>query len=39
MIKTEGVKCPVCKDIVFSRTTHDFRYCSCGNLFVDGGFE
>ncbi len=31
------LQCPNCKDWVFSRTNHDFRYCSCEALGVDGG--
>ena len=30
-------QCKKCKDVIVSRTTHDFRVCSCGNLAVDGG--
>jgi len=32
-------QCQECNDIVFSRARHDCRSCSCGNLFVDGGFD
>jgi hypothetical protein len=32
-------QCPTCKDILFSRAHHDFRFCTCGETFVDGGFE
>jgi len=32
-------QCLVCGDIVESRSRHDFRYCSCGAMFVDGGKE
>lgn len=34
-----GVKCYKCGDFIYSRTLHDLHYCSCGTLFVDGGFE
>jgi hypothetical protein len=30
-------KCKVCDDILFSRTQHDYRTCSCGKLAVNGG--
>lgn len=30
---------PKCKDIIFSRTRHDFHSCSCGNISIDGGFD
>jgi hypothetical protein len=32
-----GVKCRVCGDEIWSRHRHDFRYCKCGECFVDGG--
>jgi len=31
--------CPICGDKLYSRAQHDFRECSCGSMFVDGGFE
>jgi hypothetical protein len=27
----------MCKDIIFSRTRHDYRSCSCGEVSIDGG--
>ena len=38
-MKVFAVKCPQCGDIIYSRATHDFHYCSCNNVFIDGGFE
>jgi hypothetical protein len=32
-----AVKCLKCKTIVESKHGHDFRYCDCGHVFVDGG--
>jgi len=32
-----AIECPVCADIVWSRYTHDMRYCRCGYCFIDGG--
>jgi len=32
-----GIQCPKCKDIIYSRAGHDFKYCTCGEVFVDGG--
>lgn len=37
MIRINGIKCLLCGDTLYSRTGHDFRFCSCGNIFVDGG--
>lgn len=35
----KAIKCGECKDIIYSRTRHDFHACSCGKTFIDGGFE
>lgn len=32
-----GIECPECKSRIFSWYTHDFRYCLCKNVFIDGG--
>lgn len=37
--KVNCVVCPVCKDEIYSRANHDFHYCSCGAVAVDGGFD
>jgi hypothetical protein len=34
-----GAKCKKCKTTVYSGSTHDFRYCSCKAIAVDGGHE
>jgi hypothetical protein len=31
--------CPKCGDTVFSRVRHDMRYCNCGYMAIDGGFD
>ena len=33
------IKCDKCKDIIESEHVHDFKYCGCGAVFVDGGQE
>lgn len=30
-------QCKLCKDIIESKTTHDFVQCSCKSIAVDGG--
>lgn len=30
-------KCNICGDIIESKHVHDFKYCKCGRIFVDGG--
>lgn len=31
------LKCTLCNDLIESVTRHDFKYCQCGAIFVDGG--
>ena len=37
MIIRNMVKCNHCGDIIESRHRHDFVFCSCGMVAVDGG--
>lgn len=39
MIIKNAVRCKLCNDEPESKYTHDFRYCKCGNVAVDGGKE
>lgn len=34
---SNAVKCLACGDTIRSRNRHDFVWCSCGNIAVDGG--
>jgi len=38
-MKLKAVHCLGCDDVVYSRAQHDFRKCSCGCVFVEGGRE
>jgi hypothetical protein len=38
-MKIKGIKCLRCGDFIFSRSRHDFRWCSCKSCAVDGGFN
>lgn len=38
-ILTNKIKCLKCGDIIESIHVHDFNYCSCGRVAVDGGRE
>ena len=38
-MKTNGAKCLLCGDEIYSRHRHDFKTCTCGNLSVDGGLD
>ena len=31
------IKCTHCGDIIESTNTHDFKFCSCGRVAIDGG--
>ena len=35
----KGIRCLICYDTIYSRARHDFHYCSCGAVFIDGGFD
>ena len=39
MITVHAIQCPSCEDVVFSRSRHDMRGCSCGEVAIDGGFD
>lgn len=34
-----GIMCKKCGSIIYSRTSHDMRGCSCNSCYVDGGFD
>lgn len=36
-ILVNKAKCKLCGDIVESTHTHDFKWCSCKSMAVDGG--
>lgn len=36
-IYANKVKCKKCGDIIESKDRHDFEWCSCGSVGVDGG--
>lgn len=38
-MKVSAFVCPKCGDTVFSRALYDWRSCSCGDIYVDGGFD
>lgn len=38
-ILRNSARCLKCHDEVESKRRHDFRRCSCGAIFVDGGHE
>lgn len=34
-----AAQCRLCNDVVESTHRHDWRKCSCGNMYVDGGLD
>lgn len=38
LIKNE-IQCLKCLDVIESKFQHDFKRCSCGSCFVDGGLS
>ena len=34
-----AVKCNLCGETIESLHRHDFKFCKCGNIAVDGGFD
>jgi len=38
-MKKTAIKCKKCGSIIFSRATHDFRWCACNSIAIDGGSD
>ena len=38
-IKTNKIRCLHCGDIIESKHTHDFKFCKCGKVYIDGGLS
>lgn len=38
-ILVNKIQCKKCKDIIKSKHVHDFKWCSCKSITVDGGLE
>ena len=34
-----AIQCAKCKDVIESVHRHDFKFCKCGAVYVDGGRE
>ena len=32
-----ALECPGCGDVIFSRSNHDYRSCTCDGISIDGG--
>lgn len=38
-IIVRAIKCLKCGQIIFSRSRHDFHWCKCRSIAIDGGFD
>ena len=38
-ILVNKIKCKHCGDVIESKFRHDFQFCKCGKVAVDGGHE
>jgi hypothetical protein len=38
-ILSNKLQCKKCNDIIESFSRHDFKFCKCGAVFVDGGLD
>lgn len=38
-IKSNKIRCRNCDEIIESVSVHDFKFCKCGAVAVDGGHE
>lgn len=34
-----AIQCVHCRDVIESKHTHDFKWCKCGTVAVDGGLS
>ena len=34
-----ALKCRMCGWTIESKSRHDFKFCDCGSIFVDGGLD
>lgn len=38
-MKINAIICKNCGDTIYSRSIHDFHWCSCNSVAIDGGFD
>ena len=38
-ILVNKIQCKKCKDIIESKHVHDFKWCTCKSITIDGGLE
>ena len=38
-MKVHAIQCNKCGDKIYSRATHDMRWCTCESVAIDGGLD
>lgn len=38
-IQVNAIACNNCGEIIYSKHRHDFRWCGCNSVAIDGGFD
>lgn len=38
-LKNNCIRCKKCNDVIESKHRHDFKFCKCGAVAVDGGLD
>ena len=39
LTQVTACKCVSCNTTIYSRARHDFHFCKCGEIAIDGGFD
>lgn len=39
MLLIKAARCPYCNDEIYSSHRHDFVFCKCKKIFIDGGTD
>ena len=39
LVLKNSIRCKKCNSILESKSTHDFNWCDCKSIFIDGGFD
>jgi len=39
IITKNAAKCLKCQEVIESKHRHDFKFCKCNSIFIDGGLD
>lgn len=39
MIIRNAIRCKKCGEVIESKSVHEFKFCKCGAVAVDGGYD